>query len=76
MTNKNSPLRAIRNKCIDCCCYSMHEVKLCSCKDCPLYPFRFGKNPFINRPKRELTDEQKQELRERLSAARIKMNKE
>lgn len=40
-----TPLEAIRAKCLDCCCGSTHEVKLCPCKDCALWPFRFGRNP-------------------------------
>ena len=40
-----TPLKAIRAKCLDCCCGQAHEVKLCPCSDCPLYQFRFGKNP-------------------------------
>lgn len=42
---RTSPVKAIRLKCLDCCCGSSHEVKLCSVTNCPLYPFRFGKNP-------------------------------
>lgn len=40
-----SPLKAIRLKCLDCSCGSSNEVKLCPVVKCPLYPFRFGKNP-------------------------------
>lgn len=40
-----SPLKAIRLKCLDCCCGSSNEVKLCTVEKCPLYLFRFGKNP-------------------------------
>ena len=40
-----TPLKAIRVKCLDCCCGQAHEVKLCPCSDCSLYPFRFGNNP-------------------------------
>jgi len=40
-----SPLKAIRLKCLDCSCGSSNEVKLCPAEKCPLYPFRFGKNP-------------------------------
>lgn len=40
-----SPLKAIRLKCLDCCCGSSNEVKLRTVERCPLYPFRFGKNP-------------------------------
>ena len=40
-----TPLKAIRLKCLDCCCGSAHEVKLCTAEKCPLYLFRLGKNP-------------------------------
>ena len=40
-----TPMRAIREKCLDCCCGSAKEVRLCSNKKCPLYPYRFGKRP-------------------------------
>lgn len=59
---------AILLKCLDCCCYQYNEIKACTITNCPLYPFRNGKNPFINRPKRELTEEQREVLRERMRA--------
>ncbi len=37
--------KAIRLKCLDCCCGSAQEVKLCTCDSCPLFPYRFGRNP-------------------------------
>lgn len=40
-----TPLQAIRKKCLDCCCGQANEVRLCVCKDCTLYEFRFGHNP-------------------------------
>lgn len=40
-----TPLKAIRLKCLDCCCGSAHEVKLCTVEKCSLFPFRLGKNP-------------------------------
>lgn len=40
-----TPLRAIRLKCLDCCCGQAREVRDCSCPDCGLYPYRLGKNP-------------------------------
>lgn len=61
---KISPLKAIRLKCLDCCCGSAHEVKLCAATQCPLYPFREGVNP--NRKPREYTEEQKAALVSRL----------
>lgn len=65
-----SPLKAIREKCIDCVCGQIKEVKLCESETCPLWPFRMGKNPY--RTKREYTDEQRQEMAERLANAREK----
>ena len=62
-----TPIKAIRAKCLDCCCDQRDEVKLCPAKDCPLWPFRLGKNP--NRPK-NMTDEQRQVVKERLAKAR------
>ena len=44
-----TPIKAIRLKCLDCCCGSAHEVKLCPCTDCSLYRFRMGHNPNIKR---------------------------
>ena len=40
-----TPLRAIRAKCLDCCCGQVNEVRLCPCLDCSLYPYRLGKDP-------------------------------
>lgn len=38
-------MKAIRAKCLDCCCGSAKEVKLCVCTKCSLYPYRMGKRP-------------------------------
>lgn len=38
-------MKAIRAKCIDCCCGDTKEVDLCTAEDCPLYHYRFGKTP-------------------------------
>ena len=40
-----TPIKAIRAKCIDCCCGQIYEVTKCVCVDCPLYPYRMGHNP-------------------------------
>ena len=65
-----SPLKAIKAKCLDCCCGQANEVKLCTCKDCPLFEFRFGKNLYYKSTKRNLTDEEREKLRERIAKAR------
>lgn len=59
MAEIKSPLKAIRAKCLDCSGDYLKEIKECPITDCPLYPFRTGKNPFL---KRELTEEQKTEM--------------
>ncbi len=40
-----TPLKAIRKKCLDCSAYDKAEVRNCNIPDCPIYPFRMGKNP-------------------------------
>jgi hypothetical protein len=60
---KNS-LRALRARCLDCCCGSTSEVRKCVAVGCPSWPFRMGVNPF--RKKRVLTDAQKAAMAERL----------
>ncbi len=65
-----TPLKAIRAKCLDCSAGSAHEVKHCVIPECPLYPFRFGKNPF--RKRRALTDQQRREIAERLRKSRAR----
>lgn len=40
-----TPMKAIREKCLDCMCGSYQEVRLCPCQNCPLYAYRFGKRP-------------------------------
>lgn len=39
------PLKAIRAKCLDCCCGQIREVRDCPCRTCTLYPYRMGKRP-------------------------------
>lgn len=45
MKKELTPLKAIRAKCLDCRGGSMRDVRLCTCQDCTLHPFRMGKNP-------------------------------
>lgn len=57
-----TPLQAIRAKCLDCTYGDKKEVTLCPCKECPLYQYRSGKTG----RKRNLTDEQRAVLAERM----------
>lgn len=59
-----NPVKAIREKCLDCCCGNVAEVGGCTATRCALHPFRYGKNPY--RAKREYTPEQKQAMIDRL----------
>lgn len=43
--------QAIRAKCLDCCCGQRNEVKQCPAKNCPLWPYRLGKEVEQNTPK-------------------------
>lgn len=72
-TEIKSPVKAIREFCLECCGYNATDVKNCTSKDCPLKPFRFGKNPFV---KRELTDEQREKAVARLADARERKKNE
>lgn len=39
-------LKAVRRKCLECSGGSHTEVADCLVRQCPLFPFRFGKNPW------------------------------
>ena len=69
-TSNPNPVKAIRLKCLDCCCGSYTEVDKCTARQCALYPFRSGKNPF--RTKRELSDEERERLAAQLARGREK----
>lgn len=65
--SSTSPAKAIREKCLECSCGSANEVRQCVITDCALYPFRFGKNPYI---RRNVSEEQKQVFADRMKKAR------
>lgn len=56
MAEIKSPAKAIRAYCLDCTGNQPSEVRNCTIKRCPLYPFRFGKNPFHSRSNKLLTE--------------------
>ena len=68
MAEYTNPVKAIRAYCLECSCDQTSEVKACPVYRCPLYPYRFGKNPY--RQRREMTEEEKQVLADRLKEAR------
>ena len=40
-----TPIKAIREKCLDCSYYQPKEVRECVIINCPLYPYRMGTRP-------------------------------
>lgn len=42
---KTTPVKAIRQKCLECSGGSTKEVRGCEITNCPLHPYRMGKNP-------------------------------
>lgn len=64
-----TPIKAIRAKCLECCCDQVVEVRLCPSDDCPLWEYRMGHRPA--RSRRILTDEQKARMAEQLNRARM-----
>lgn len=64
---KPTPLRAIRNKCLDCCAGAAAEVRKCVIADCALWAFRMGRNPFATL---DLSDEERRRRADRVELAR------
>jgi len=42
----SGPFTAIRRKCLDCVVWQPSEVAKCEMRDCALWPYRFGGNPW------------------------------
>ena len=40
-----TPVKAIRAKCLDCSGFQPSQVRNCDITECPLFPYRLGKNP-------------------------------
>ncbi len=42
---KLTPMKAIRKKCLECCCGQIKEVRECDVKSCALHAYRSGHRP-------------------------------
>lgn len=42
---KQTPMKAIRLKCLDCCAGQVAEIRRCELEKCPLFPYRMGHRP-------------------------------
>ena len=62
-------VKALRARCLDCCCGQASEVRKCTAVTCPSWSFRMGTNP--HREKRVLSPAQKAALAERLAKAKV-----
>jgi hypothetical protein len=47
--SRQSVLKSVRAKCLDCCCYQVGEIAKCTAVGCPLWPLRMGSNPLTRR---------------------------
>ena len=59
-TAKKELLKVIHQKCMDCTCDQVKEVRLCPSERCPLWQFRMGKDP--NKTARPISEAQKAAL--------------
>ena len=41
----DTPIKAIRQKCLDCTCDQYEEIRKCTVINCALYPYRMGRRP-------------------------------
>ena len=41
----DTPIKAIRKKCMDCACGQVIEIRKCPVIECALYPYRMGRRP-------------------------------
>lgn len=45
MSKHLTPIKAIRAKCLDCCCGQVKEIRECTLCKCTLHPYRMGRRP-------------------------------
>ena len=64
---KQTPLQAIKKFCYECSGKDNKEVEMCPSKKCPLYIYRYGKDPKL---KKTLTEEEKSKLKDRLKGSK------
>lgn len=59
------PMRAIREKCMDCCCGQVAMLRDCRITGCAIWPYRRGRNPNRKgKPGTAMTDAHKRKLAE------------
>lgn len=46
-TKTLTPLKAIKQKCLECSCWQINEVRFCPVETCALWPYRSGHTPEV-----------------------------
>ena len=64
-----SVIEAVRLRCLDCCGGSAQEVRYCTARKCPSWPFRMGTNPW-RKERAPMSDVQKAKVTAALARAR------
>jgi hypothetical protein len=54
MRSHLTPVKAIRAKCLDCCCGEHRRVRECLVRVCALWPYRMGTRPRREQEKSQL----------------------
>ena len=76
MKKLQTPIRTIREKCLDCCCHQYKEVKLCEADDCPCWPYRHGRRPTEGDAEKHLQAKANLDERNRQMQQRIKRRRD
>jgi hypothetical protein len=69
LKNAGTALNAINRRCLDCSGGSKPKVRQCPHLNCPLHPFRLGKNP-----NRRMSEEQRVIAAARLARVRRRLD--
>jgi hypothetical protein len=72
MSKGMTPIRTIREKCLDCCGYQWSEVTKCGAVECPLWPYRHGHRPTMENTEKHLQEKAALDERNRLMKQRLK----
>ena len=57
MSERITRAKAIRLKCLDCCCGQSAEVRRCPSTNCSLWPYRMGREIKIDEPSDDFEEE-------------------
>lgn len=61
-----TPIKAIRAYCVECSGDNLKEVRYCTIKRCPPYPYRMGKSP-----KKDILPNEQQKIKKSLDSPAI-----